>query len=51
MAMQLTSVINPKGATADEKLSDLVRQLARQNTELKLIIEDLYKQLAEVKST
>ena len=49
MSIPFTSSISPKGETTDEKLNNLVRQLTRQNTELKLIIEDLYKQISEVK--
>lgn len=41
--------INPKGSTADEKLKDLVGQLRRQNEELKACLQDLQKQIQEVR--
>ncbi len=43
MAMYLTTEISPKGATAEQKLDDLVRQLQWQNKQLQTIIADLYK--------
>lgn len=43
MALPLKGEINPKGTTTEARLEDLVRQLQRQNKELKIIIEDLYK--------
>ena len=44
-AMHLKSVISPRGDTVDKKQEDLIKQLQRQNTELRVIIEDIYRRL------
>ena len=49
MLMPYTAEINPQGATADAKLEDLVRQLRRQNEQLKRIFEETSKELIEIK--
>ncbi|MBQ8140619.1 MAG: hypothetical protein IJ038_02870 [Clostridia bacterium] len=43
MSIPFTAEINPKGNTAEQKQEDLIRQLRRQNEQLKVIIADLYK--------
>ena len=45
----LKTEINPKGRTTEEKQNDLVRQLRLQNTELKNIILDLYREIENIK--
>lgn len=45
MGIPFTAVINPKGNTLQEQQNDLIRQLQIQNKELRVIIEDLYKQM------
>lgn len=37
--------INPTGATAERRLESLVSQLRLQNEQLRVIINDLYKQI------
>lgn len=49
MAIPFTAEINPRGNTAEERQSDLVRQLQIQNKELRVIIDDLYRQLEETR--
>ncbi len=49
MAIPFTSEIIPKGSTTEAKLADLVIQLQRQNRELKVIIQDLYRIIEEGK--
>ena len=44
-AMHLKSVISPRGDTVEKKQEDLIKQLQRQNTELRIIIEDIYRRL------
>ena len=50
MAMNLTSEIVPKGINTEEILADLVCQLQKQNKELQVIIQDLYKKIEEGRS-
>ena len=46
MAMQLTTEITrPTGATTEQQLDNLVKQLQRQNAELKAIISDIYREI------
>lgn len=49
MMIPLKTEINPKGRTTEEKQNDLIRQLRQQNTELKNIIADLYRQIEGLK--
>ncbi|MBO7310624.1 MAG: hypothetical protein J6U86_04455 [Clostridia bacterium] len=48
MSIPFTASINPKGKNTDEVQRDLIRQLQIQNRELKIIIEDLYKQINKI---
>lgn len=50
MAIPLTVEINPKGNTTEERLEALVRQLQTENKELGVIIEDLYKEIEDLKN-
>lgn len=45
MAIPFTTEINPRGTTVEEIQNDLIKQLKIQNKELRVIIEDLYKNL------
>lgn len=49
MAIPLTAEINPKGNTLEERHNALVSQLRTENKELKVIIEDLYKEIEDLK--
>ena len=49
MAIPFTARINPVGATAEERQEELIRQLRQQNLQLEVIINDIYRQLSEVK--
>ena len=41
----LTTEINPTGTTAERRLESLVAQLRAQNEQLRVIINDLYRQI------
>lgn len=45
MGLPIKSEINPKGATTEERLENLVRQLQLQNRELRVIVDDLYSKV------
>ena len=47
--IQLTANINPKGRTGEELQRDLIHQLQVQNEQLRRIIDDLYREIAEIK--
>ena len=47
--IQLTTNINPKGSTTEERQRDLIRQLQWQNEQLRRIIDDLYREIEEIK--
>lgn len=44
-----TTEINLTGKTVDEKLNTLVWQLKKQNQELRIIINDLYREIKLLK--
>ena len=50
MALQLTTQINPRGATAEQRQADLIALLQRQNVQLRIIIQDLYKEHENTKT-
>ncbi|MBQ8836448.1 MAG: hypothetical protein IJ002_03165 [Clostridia bacterium] len=45
----LTTEINPLGATTEQRQNELIRQLRIQNEELKVIINDIYNELNNIK--
>ena len=49
MAIPFTAEINPRGATPQEKQADLISQLRVQNKELRILIQDLYKEIDAIK--
>lgn len=49
MGIPFTAQINPKGATVAERQEDLIRQLRRQNEQLKCNFEDIDRQFTELK--
>lgn len=49
-AIQLTAEITPSGGTSEELFASLVVRLKRQNSELKLILNDLYRRLNALES-
>lgn len=50
MAIPVTTEINPRGADVGARLEELIRQLRIQNTELKLIVNDIYGELETLKT-
>ena len=44
-----TAEIRPTGKTAENIQADLIRQLRAQNEQLKIIIQDLYREIDEIK--
>lgn len=50
MAIPVTAEINPRGRDTCERLDELIRQLRIQNTELKLIVNDIYGELEALKN-
>lgn len=49
MAIPFTAEINPRGATVEQVQSALISQLRVQNTQLSVIIQDLYKEIDNIK--
>jgi len=47
--IQLTAKINPKGRTGEELQRDLIHQLQVQNEQLRRIIDDLYREIEQLK--
>ena len=43
--IRFTAEINPTGTTAERRLESLVTQLRAQNEQLRVIINDLYRQI------
>lgn len=50
VAIPVTTEINPRGADVGARLEELIRQLRIQNTELKLIVNDIYGELETLKT-
>lgn len=47
--IQLTTEINPVGASVEQRQNELIRQLRIQNEQLKVIVIDIYNELNKIK--
>ena len=51
MIIPFTAEINPRGNTVEQVQGDLINQLRIQNTQLRIIIADLYRLIEEKEKT